>query len=101
MDLATFKALADPAELDLALQALWHDARGDWHRAHTLAQEEGGGDGDWVHAYLHRKEGDKANADYWYRCAGREPVGGQISLEHEWDAIVTALLAKEESRKIM
>ena len=84
------KALGDPGQLSLPLQALWHYARGDWERAHGLAQGAASREGDWVHAYLHRKEGDEGNAGYWYSRAGRPmPTGG---LEDEWAAIVTALL---------
>jgi len=73
------------------LQALWHDARGEWDQAHRLAQEIETRDGAWVHAYLHRKEGDFQNAAYWYQQAG-EPVASD-SLESEWQRIATALLA--------
>ncbi|MDO8541218.1 MAG: hypothetical protein Q7S40_12335 [Opitutaceae bacterium] len=55
---------APPRGSSLALQALWHDAQGDWERAHNVAQDDKGRDGSWVHAYLHRKEGDLANAGY-------------------------------------
>ena len=81
---------APPEGLNLALQALWHDAHGDWGRAHTLAQRQDDRAGAWVHAYLHRKEGDLANAGYWYRRAGRPQPNG--SLDEEWDAIARALL---------
>ena len=81
---------APPADLPAALQALWHDGRGDWEAAHNVAQEVPDPDGAWVHAYLHRKEGDAGNAAYWYRRAAR-PVAS-ISLDAEWDEIVTALL---------
>jgi len=94
MDLAAFRAsLSDPAPppgLGPALQALWHDGKGDWDGAHELAQRDGGGDGDWVHAYLHRKAGDLGNAGYWYRRAGKPVARG--SLDEEWAAIVSALL---------
>ncbi|MGA3008177.1 MAG: hypothetical protein ABSE59_09830, partial [Opitutaceae bacterium] len=53
---------APPAGLSLALQALWHEAKGDWERAHSAAQQKTSLDGAWVHAYLHRKEGDNGNA---------------------------------------
>lgn len=79
-----------PAGLDPALRALWHDARGEWDEAHALAQETGGADGAWVHAYLHRKEGDAANAGYWYRRAGRPAASGE--LRAEWEAMARALL---------
>jgi hypothetical protein len=96
MDLAAFRASleapAPPPGLSLALQALWQDGRGDFDAAHELAQRDEGGEGDWVHAYLHRKEGDDSNAAYWYRRA-RRPVG-RDSLQVEWETIVTALLGK-------
>ena len=72
------------------LQALWHDARGDWSRAHELAQDIDDTNGAWVHAYLHRKEGDLANARYWYRRARK--LEATDSLEDEWLRIVAALL---------
>ncbi len=81
-----------PTGLSLALQSLWFDAKGDWEKAHELAQEDGGTPGDWVHAYLHRKEGDASNARYWYVRAGKPVYPG--SLEEEWVAISEALLAK-------
>jgi hypothetical protein len=81
-----------PAGLSPALQALWHDGKGDWNKAHDLAQEVADPDGAWVHAYLHRKEGDAANAAYWYRRA-QQPVCRE-SLEREWEAIVTAFLER-------
>jgi hypothetical protein len=83
-------APAPPAGLGAALEALWHDARGDFDRAHQLAQDDEGGDGDWVHAYLHRKQGDADNAAYWYRQA-RQPVAAD-SPDIEWERIAQALL---------
>jgi hypothetical protein len=95
MDLAAFRAsLADsapPDGLGIALQALWWDAKGEWDRAHALAQADEGGAGDWVHAYLHRREGDAGSAAYWHRRAGKIMPRG--SLEDEWNAIAAALLA--------
>jgi hypothetical protein len=80
-----------PQGLDLALQALWWDAQGNWDRAHTCAQaNEADPSAAWVHAYLHRKEGDLSNAAYWYRRAGR-PVARE-ELESEWVAIAATLL---------
>jgi hypothetical protein len=79
-----------PPELGQALQALWFEAKGDWEAAHSAAQNDEGRDGSWVHAYLHRKEGDDANAGYWYRRAGR-PFPS-TSLDEEWQAIAAALL---------
>ena len=87
-------AAAPPAGAGLALQALWHDARGDWDRAHVCAQEDHGRDGSWVHAYLHRKEGDLGNAGYWYARAGRKMPAQNVTLEAEWAAMATELLGK-------
>lgn len=79
-----------PKELSRALAGLWWDAKGDWTRAHESAQQDEGRDGSWVHAYLHRKEGDHGNAAYWYSRAGK-PVCKE-SLDVEWTCIVRALL---------
>jgi hypothetical protein len=78
-----------------ALLALWHDARGDWAAAHDLAQKEETPDGAWVHAYLHRREGDLTNAAYWYRRSGRPPARG--SLEVEWGEIASRLLGADKT----
>jgi hypothetical protein len=94
MDVAAFRASLTAAEppstLSPALRALWLDGRGNWDGAHDSAQGDEGGAGDWVHAYLHRKEGDAGNAAYWYRRA-RKPVC-KTSLDEEWAAIAGALL---------
>lgn len=79
-----------PPGLDLHLQSLWHDAQGHWEEAHALIQDEEDGFSARIHAYLHRKEGDRFNADYWYQRAGtRRP---DISLEQEWEVLVKTLL---------
>lgn len=83
-------AAKPPAGLSLALVGLWWDAKGDWKRAHESAQEDAGPEGAWVHAYLHRKEGDQDNAAYWYARAGK-PVC-QESLDAERINIAKALL---------
>ena len=83
-----------PASLRSALAALWHDQRGQWDDAHTLAQEDSGKDGAWVHAYLHRKEGDFTNAAYWYRLAGRPVASGPLGAE--WEQIARAMLAPQK-----
>lgn len=94
MDLQQFKASLGndrpPAEASQALQALWHEAKGDWHEAHRLAQSEAAPEGAWVHAYLHRVEGDESNAAYWYRRADKPVYHGDTAVE--WAAIVSALL---------
>lgn len=55
------------------LHAVWHGLRGDWDAAHELAQAQDDPEGAWVHAWLHRIEGDLGNAEYWYQRAGRQP----------------------------
>jgi hypothetical protein len=79
-----------PADLSRPLLALWHDARGNWSAAHETAQEIRDATGSWIHAYLHRKEGDLGNAGYWYHEAGKPEC--RASLDAEWDEIATALL---------
>ncbi len=79
-----------PSDLGLALTSLWWDAKGDWTKAHESAQEDERPQGAWVHAYLHRKEGDDWNAAYWYSRAGKKPFRG--SFEDEWNEIVSSLL---------
>jgi hypothetical protein len=87
---ATLGSPSPPSGLPPPILALWHDARGDWDAAHRVAQDIKGRDGAWIHAYLHRKEGDLGNAGYWYNRAGRAPASG--SLDDEWTAIASALL---------
>ena len=79
-----------PAGLSPALAALWHQGRGDWNAAHEAAQSDDGGEAAWVHAHLHRVEGDESNAGYWYRRAGRPHC--RDPLEAEWETIAAALL---------
>lgn len=97
MDMAAFEgSLEDaepPAGLSKPLQALWQEAKGAWDEAHNLAQADKGPTGAWVHAYLHRVEGDLRNAGYWYRRAGR-PAASEQALRDEWRTIATALLAE-------
>ena len=79
--------------MSLSLLALWHDAKGDWEQAHKLAQQDSSREGAWVHAYLHRKEGDMSNAAYWYaRTAGKSLC--QMPLDDEWEEIVNELSAR-------
>ena len=93
---ASLGAAAPPPGLGRALEALWYEAKGEWDRAHRLAQSEDTVDGAWVHAYLHRVEGDASNAAYWYRRAGR-PVSDLPTAE-EWAAIAEALLAGSRAK---
>lgn len=84
----------EPApDLPPLLQALWWDAKGNWGQAHEIAQEIDSRDAAWVHAYLHRKEGDTANAQYWYSLGGRKLC--QSEVEVEWREIVESLLGEE------
>lgn len=96
MDLGQFQASLDraepPASLSRPLQALWYEAKGDWSRAHDIAQDEDSMAGAWVHAYLHRVEGDLGNAGYWYRRANRPRA--EQPLREEWRAMVEELLAR-------
>ena len=93
MTLEQFKATLSagtPPDVAPLLQALWHDARGDWDEAHRIAQDVDDKAAAWVHAYLHRKEGDLGNAEYWYRRAAQAIAAD--SLDAEWERIVVALL---------
>ena len=86
----SLKDQTPPRGLTRALTGLWWDAKGDWTRAHESAQQDEGPHGSWVHAYLHRKEGDQPNASYWYSRAGKP--AGRESLEREWQQIAESLL---------
>lgn len=82
---------APPRQLSHQLQALWFDGKGNWEKAHQLVQDETDATSALIHAYLHRKEGDTWNADYWYRMAGR--TRPSKSLAAEWQDLVAELLA--------
>jgi hypothetical protein len=86
----TTAGVAPPADTPVALRALWWAAKGDWEKAHTIVMNDDSAEGSWVHAYLHRVEGDLPNAGYWYRAAGKPVETG--ALDAEWNAIVTSLL---------
>jgi hypothetical protein len=81
-----------PPRLGFALAGLWWDAKGDWTKAHESAQQDEGPAGSWVHAYLHRKAGDVANAEYWYGRASKAPA--QSAFEQEWREIAESLLGE-------
>jgi hypothetical protein len=87
---ASLAEAAPDATLSPQLRALWWAAKGDWDQAHKIVQDEDDAKSAWVHAYLHRVEGDLGNAGYWYRRAG-QPVA-KDALETEWERIVNALL---------
>jgi hypothetical protein len=81
-----------PHGLGAPLLGLWHLAKGDWHKAHETVQDEETPEAAWVHAHLHRVEGDESNAGYWYRRAGRPHA--KNSHDEEWNIIAAALLAR-------
>lgn len=98
MTIEEFRACVDeavpPATLPPLLKALWWDAKGSFDRAHDIAQDDASGqEAAWVHAYLHRKEGDRENAGYWYRRA-HQPYP-ETSLDEEWRQIATVLLHRQ------
>jgi hypothetical protein len=96
MDLNTFRRSMEdsepPEEIGGELRALWHAGRDEWDRAHALIQSRDGDASCWIHAHLHRVEGDLSNAAYWYSRAGRGVP--KSDLRTEWEEIVTALLGK-------
>jgi hypothetical protein len=97
MDLAAFRRslrqTQPPQEVSRTLSALWHLGRKQWERAHALIQTQDDSDSCWVHAHLHRVEGDLSNAAYWYARAGRAVPSED--LETEWESIVQSLLAMD------
>jgi len=83
-----------PASLSVALTALWWAGKDDWDKAHKIVMDEGGEDCAWVHAYLHRVEGDLDNARYWYRQAGKPAASS--ALAHEYETIAQTMLSAEQ-----
>jgi hypothetical protein len=79
-----------PAGIPVQLKSLWYDAKGDWHQAHAQVDHLSDQKSAWVHAYLHRKEGDIWNADYWYNKA--QKTRPNLSLEEEWEQLVLQFL---------
>lgn len=94
MDLTAFKASTEADEPPKALKgpalALWHAHKGNWHKAHEIVQDDNSEDAAWVHAHLHRVEGDHANAGYWYRRAGKAIADNPLS--EEWDEAARDIL---------
>lgn len=90
--IASLAESSPPDGLSAALRALWLERKGEWDRAHETVQDEAGAEAAWVHAYLHRREGDSSNASYWYSRAGRTTP--KATLDEEWRAITEALLAR-------
>jgi hypothetical protein len=87
---STLKQNEPPAGLDQMLRALWYDAKGDWEMSHGIIQDIDTKEAALIHAYLHRKEGDDWNADYWYRQAGTKRTNH--SIEEEWDSLVARFI---------
>jgi hypothetical protein len=93
VDHAAFRALPEPQEgASAPLAALWHTAKGDWEKAHTLVMDDESKAAAWVHAHLHRVEGDEGNAGYWYRRADKPHA--KVSHDEEWKQIADALLTE-------
>jgi len=92
---SSLSAPQPPPALTVHLQALWYDGKGDWDKAHQLIQDNSDKTSARLHAYLHRKEGDVWNANYWYNKAGARMPG--YSLEKEWEALAKELLAQQVS----
>jgi len=94
MNLSSFKEILLennlPQNISVYLKALWYDAKGDWETAHKMIQDIEDKNASWIHAYLHRKEGDISNAEYWYRRAGKKLPS--ITLPKEWEEIVLQML---------
>ena len=80
-----------PGSLSAYMQSLWYDAKGDWEKAHHIIQDINDARAAWIHAYLHRKEGDTGNADYWYHRAGKKRT--HETLQQEWETISRVLLS--------
>jgi hypothetical protein len=87
---SSLKDISPPNGLTACLKAMWYDGKEDWESAHNIAQDISSNEGSWIHAYLHRKEGDEGNAAYWYRRAGK-PFP-KVSLQQEWEQIASELL---------
>jgi hypothetical protein len=94
MNFSTFKdslsKSSPPANISVYLESLWFDGKGDWDKSHTIIQDVEDKNASWIHAYLHRKEGDTGNADYWYNKAGKKRPS--VSLDEEWEQMVNAFL---------
>lgn len=83
-------AESPPEAASLYLKSLWYDAKNNWNKAHELIQDVPDKNASWIHAYLHRKEGDIWNADYWYTKAGKKRPN--LSLQEEWEQIVNSFI---------
>lgn len=92
----SLSADAPPADASVYVKALWYDAKNDWNKAHELIQDFADKNASWIHAYLHRKEGDTRNAVYWYTKAGKKRPS--LSLNEEWEQIISAFLKENVVR---
>jgi hypothetical protein len=81
-----------PPDFSPYLESLWFERKGDWDKAHKIAQEIPDSGGSWIHAYIHRVEGDRWNSNYWYTKAGKKMP--DISLKEEWESLVKYFLKK-------
>jgi hypothetical protein len=90
---ASLTSAAPAPRLGAPLAGLWWAAKGDWDQAHRLVQDDPSAEAAWVHAYLHRVEGDLGNAGYWYRRAGRPAADDAV--EAEWERIASTLLGEK------
>jgi hypothetical protein len=79
-----------PPEFSTYLESLWYEKKGDWDKAHRIAQDIRDKNGNWIHAYIHRVEGDEWNSNYWYSRAGKEM--SEASLGSEWESLVRYFL---------
>jgi len=93
MTFTEFKAAQNTKGFSVELEALWYDGNGDWHKSHETIQDVDSKNAAWIHAYLHRKEGDLGNARYWYARA--EQSMPSMSLEEEWQSLVEYFLRKQ------
>jgi hypothetical protein len=91
---ASLSSSVPPQGISNLLEAMWYDGKGDWETSHNIAQDIHSKDGSWIHAYLHRKEGDDGNAAYWYARAGRKMPS--IGLDEEWKLICSELLSLKQ-----
>ncbi|MCZ2481573.1 hypothetical protein G9H64_01285 [Aquirufa nivalisilvae] len=90
----TLKLSSPPTNFNLILQSLWYDTKGDWDKAHAQVDQLNDRESAWVHAYLHRKEGDLWNADYWYTRAKKSRP--HVSLDAEWEELISYFLKNEK-----
>lgn len=92
LEVSALNDAAPPADLSALVQSLWHARAGNWHRSHELCQDLDGKGAAWVHAHLHRVEGDFGNAAYWYARAGKPAVPNSHDFTEEWRAIAADLV---------